>query len=167
MILEARPLTQDAFAPFGDVLTGLDAAGGPERKEFAARFQNLRPAAKPNLTFMRVPIETGDVVVRALERHRFSNQVFVPLNGTRHLAVVCPSTLTGAPDIPRLEAFVASGAQAINYAADVWHAPRMALGTPGEFIMFRWDDGSPSDTELLPLEDEILVRRITFDGVRP
>lgn len=166
MILNARPLTREAFAPFGDVLMGLDAAGGPERHEFAARFQNLRPDAKPNLTFMRVPVADGDITIRALERHRFSNQVFAPLNGTCHLAVVCPSTPAGAPDLSCLQAFVASGTQAINYAADVWHAPRTALSAPGEFIMFRWDDGSPADTELLPLDNDILVRRITFDGPR-
>jgi len=166
VILDGRPLNPEAFAPFGDVLTGLDAAGGPERHEFAARFQNLRPDANPNLTFMRVPVADGDITIRALERHRFSNQVFVPLNGTYHLAVVCPSTPAGAPHISGLQAFIASGTQAINYAADVWHAPRTALSAPGEFIMFRWDDGSPADTELLPLDNDILVRRITFDGLR-
>lgn len=167
MMLDARPLTPEAFAPFGDVLMGFDAAGGPERHEFAARFQNLRPDARPNMTFMRVPVAHGDVPIRALERHRFSNQAFVPLNGTRHLVVVCPSTSTGAPDIAGLQAYIASGVQAINYAADVWHAPRTALSVPGEFIMFRWDDGSPDDTELLPLDDEIVVRRITPDGLGP
>jgi len=167
MILDARPLTPESFAPFGDVLMGLDAAGGPERREFAARFENLRPDAGPNLTFMRVPVESGNVVIRTLERHRFSNQVFVPLNGTHHLVVVCPSTPAGTPDIAGLRAFVASGTQAVNYAADVWHAPRTALSVPGEFIMFRWDDGSPADTELLPLDNETLVKGIALDGSRP
>ncbi len=167
MILDARPLTPEAFAPFGDVLMGLDAGDAPERHEFAARFQNLRPDARPNLTFMRVPVENGDIVIRALERHRFSNQVFVPLSGTHHLAVICPSTPDGAPDLKGLQAFVASGAQAINYAADIWHAPRTALSPPGEFVMFRWDDGSPADTELLTLDDEIVVRRGSDNGLRP
>ncbi len=160
MILDARPLTPQAFAPFGDVLMGLDAGGAPERHEFAARFQNLRADARPNLTFMRVPIVNGEVVIRALERHRFSNQAFMPLNGTRQLAVVCPSTADGAPDLSRLQAFVASGAQAINYAADVWHAPRTALSAPGEFVMFRWDDGTPADTELRTLDEEIVVNPV-------
>lgn len=167
MILDGRPLTPAAFAPFGDVLMGLDAAGGPERHECAARFRNLRPDAKPNLTFMRVPVAEGDITIRALERHRYSNQVFVPLSGTYHLVVVCPSTPAGAPDISGLQAFVASGTQAINYVPDVWHAPRTALSAPGEFIMFRWDDGSATDTELLPLDNEILVRRVASDGPRP
>jgi ureidoglycolate lyase len=138
---------------------GLDADGGPERHEFAGRFRNLRPDARPNLTFMRVPVETGDVVFRALERHRFSNQAFVPLNGSHYLVVVCPSTSDGGPEFSGLQAFVASGAQAINYADDVWHAPRTALSAPGEFVMFRWDDGSPADTELLTLDFEIVVAR--------
>jgi ureidoglycolate lyase len=167
VILDVQSLTPEAFARFGDVLMGLDAGSAPERHEFAARFQNLRSDAKPNLTFMRVPVANGNVAIRALERHRFSNQVFVPLNGTHHLAVVCPSTPAGAPDLAGLQAYIASGAQAINYAANVWHAPRTALSLTGEFIMFRWDGGSPDDTELLTLDDEILVRRIAPDGPRP
>ncbi len=159
MILQARTLTPEAFAPFGDVLMGLDVNGGPERHEFAGRFRNLRPDAGPNLTFMRVPVETGDIVFRALERHRFSNQAFIPLDGTRYLAVVCPSTTAGAPDFAGLQAFVATGTQAINYAEDTWHAPRTALSEPGEFVMFRWDDGSPDDTEPLSLDFEIVVKR--------
>lgn len=159
MIINTQPLMPDAFAPFGDVLMGLDGDRGPERHEFAARFQNLRSDARPNLTFMRVPIENGEIVIRALERHRFSNQVFVPINGTRQLVAACPSMSDGTPDFTGLRAFVASGEQAINYSADVWHAPRMALCQPGEFIMFRWDDGSSADTETLTLDHEITINR--------
>ena len=57
----------------------------------------------------------------------------------------------------RLEAFEASGAQAINYNANVWHAPRNAIGAPGELLMFRWDDGSEDDTELRTLEKPFTV----------
>lgn len=33
----------------------------------------------------------------------------------------------------------------------------MALSDPGEFIMFRWDDGSDGDTELIELDKALTV----------
>ena len=125
-VIAARPLTAEAFAAYGQVLQGT----GPvtERKEFASRMQNGRPHAKPNMTYMKVLPSTGRVLVRAVERHPFSNQTFVPLNGTQHLVAVCPSAPDGTPEVARLQVFVASGSQAVNYDANVWHAPPAPSG---------------------------------------
>lgn len=155
MIIKAQPLSREAFAPYGQVLAG--TAGGPERHAFAANMENLRPQAKANLTFMRVSLAATPLRIESLERHRFSNQTFVPLNGTRHLIAVCPSTADGEPDILNMTVFSAGGSQAVNYNPDVWHAPRTAIAPPGEFIMFRWDDGSAVDTENRPLADPVEV----------
>lgn len=154
-VVRARPLTAEAFAPYGQVLQGTGPA--TERCEFAARMHNGRAQAGANLTYMKVLPASGALLVRAVERHPHSNQTFVPLNGTRHLVAVCPSDAAGRPQVELLEVFVASGGQAVNYDANVWHAPRTALCAPGEFVMLRWDDGSDLDTELLPLATPIAV----------
>jgi ureidoglycolate lyase len=154
-VVKAVRLTAEAFAPYGQVLQGTGPA--TERREFASRMQNGRPQARPNMTYMKVSPAAAPFLVRAVERHPFSNQTFVPLNGTPHLVAVCPSTAAGDPIVGRLQVFVASGAQAVNYDANVWHAPRTALGAPGEFIMFRWDDGGEQDTELRLLDVPIPV----------
>ena len=91
------------------------------------------------------------------ERPPFPTRPYTPLSGTRHLVVVCRPTAEGEPDLRGIGAFEASGSQAINYNANVWHAPRTAIGAPGEFVMFRWDDGSEDDTELRVLETPITV----------
>jgi ureidoglycolate hydrolase len=39
----------------------------------------------------------------------------------------------------------------------VWHAPRTALSLPGEFVMFRWDDGGAQDTELIALATPVAI----------
>jgi ureidoglycolate lyase len=147
--IKPLPLTSEAFAPYGQVLQGSGAA--TERKPFASRMHNARPLAQPNMTYMRIAPEGRSVRIAVLERHPYSNQTFVPLNGTRQLVVVCPSLPDGRPQVDALHAFVAQGSQAVNYDANVWHAPRMALNAPGEFVMFRWDDGSALDTEMLEL----------------
>jgi len=162
MTIKAKPLTPKAFAPFGQVLMGLGE--GPERHEFAARFDNPRPNAKPNFTFLRGKMTEWPVAVRALERHVHSNQVFVPMNGTCYLVAVCPADAQGDPDLARLQAFVATGAQAVNIDTNVWHAPNTVLGAPGEFIMQRNDDGSAADTELRQLAKPI---RVDLAGLVP
>jgi ureidoglycolate lyase len=153
--IRAERLTAEAFAPFGQVLQGTGA--GAQRTPFASRMRNDRPAAQPNMTWMRVVPVSGSVRIDTLERHPHSNQTFVPMNGTRYLVAVCPSAPDGEPLPSQLRIFVADGSQAVNYDADVWHAPRMALSAPGEFVMFRWDNGSALDTELRALAAPIVV----------
>ncbi len=155
MIIKPKTLTQEEFAPFGQVLMGSGRV--PERIPFAAKVENLRFNAKPNITYMRVAIVRGPVKIETLERHPHSHQMFVPLNGTRHLVAVCPSNINSDPDLTRLIVFSAEPWQAINYKAGVWHAPRSPIGGPGEFIMMRWDDGSREDEEWRSLGSTIEV----------
>ena len=155
MIVTAHPLTPEVFAPYGQVLMG--TGEGPERRNFAADMENLRIDAKPNMTFMRVALSNLPVCIEILEQHPCSNQAFIPLNGTGQLVVVCPSTPDGKPMVEKLTAFVSTGSQAINYNAKVWHAPRMAISEPGEFIMFRWDDGGPEDTIHYEIDKEVII----------
>lgn len=155
MTVTAKPLTPDAFKPYGQVLMG--PGQGPERYEFAAAVDSRRPEAKANITYMRSKLAEAPVAVRAMERHVHSNQMFVPLGGTAYLVAVCPPTAAGDPDLARLEVFVATGTQAVNYDTGVWHAPNTPLAAPGEFVMLRFDDGSAADTELRPLDVPVEV----------
>lgn len=155
MTIKARPLTADAFAPYGQVLMGFGQ--GPERHEFAAKVENRRADAKTNLTFIRGAVTEAPVTVKAMERHIHSNQVFVPLNGTRYLVAVCPEAADGGPDLSALEVFVAAPTQAVNYDTGIWHAPNTVLAEPGEFVMLRHDDGGSEDTELRTLDTPIEI----------
>jgi len=155
MNTNAIPLAPDAFASFGQVIMGNGKT--PRRIAFAAKFENQRAEAKLNLTYLHIDPLEGPVTIEALERHPYSNQVFVPLNGTRHLVVVCPSNRNGEPDLSGLKAFTAEGSQTVNYYANVWHAPRTAIGGAGEFIMLRWDDGTEGDEERRALGTAIQI----------
>lgn len=155
MNIHAIPLAPEPFSPFGQVIMGTGKA--PERAAFAAKIENRRPEARLNLTYLHIHPVPGPVAIEAMERHPYSHQIFVPLNGTRHLIVVCPSTRAGEPDLSGLKAFTAEGFQTVNYYAGVWHAPRTAIGGAGEFIMLRWDDGSGNDEELRLLDAGIEI----------
>jgi len=151
--LAAQPLTREAFAPFGQVLAATGEA--PERQEFAGRMENLRPQAIANLTFLRV--DPKPPVIKVIEKHPFSTQLFVPMNNVCYLVGVCPGDSEGGPDLERLIAFIANGGQAITYDTGVWHAPLCALETAGEFVMQRWDDGGPEDTLAISIKNPVTV----------
>ena len=156
MTLQAVPLTPELFSAYGQVLTAKN--GVPERMAWAANIDNQRPEARANLTFMSLEPEQYPVEVSELERHPFSHQIFVPLEGTKHLVVVCPSKRDGFPDTEKAIAFHATGGQTVNYNANVWHAPRMVIQNPGSFIMLRWDAETDADTELITLKQLIVVK---------
>lgn len=153
--LTARPLSAAEFAPFGQVVAA--TGDGPQRHAYAARATSTRPDAQPNITFMRVPLDPTPYTLGQLERHPHSHQIFVPLNGTRQLVVVCPSDGSGEPDLDGMLVFVSTGGQAVNYDAGVWHAPRTAIAGTGEFVMLRWDDGGPDDTHHRTLETPVVL----------
>lgn len=155
MKIQAVPLTPELFAPYGQVLMAQN--GVPERKTWAARVDNLRPEARANMTYMSLEPEHYPVEVFELERHQFSHQMFVPLEGTNHLVVVCSSKKDGFPDLGKALAFHATGGQTVNYNANVWHAPRMVLHNPGAFIMLRWDADTAADTELITMEQPFII----------
>lgn len=159
MMLQAAPLTPELFAPYGQVLMAQN--GVPERIVWAADVDNQRPEARANVTYMSLEPEHYPVTISELERHPFSHQIFVPLEGTHHLVVVCPSKKDGFPDLEKAIAFHAAGAQTVNYNANVWHAPRIVLHNAGSFIMLRWDADTGADTELLTLKQPIIVETPT------
>jgi ureidoglycolate lyase len=158
MKLQLKALTPESFAPFGQVLMGVDSI--PERVEWAAQAENRRLDARANITYMSLEPVHYPVQVTALERHPFSHQIFVPLNGTYHLVLVCPSCEDGSPDLTNCMVFEATGGQAVNYDANIWHAPRTVLHKAGSFIMLRWDNETAADTELLTLDEPIIVDQL-------
>ncbi|MDH3230312.1 MAG: ureidoglycolate lyase [Alphaproteobacteria bacterium] len=151
--IRAAALGADALGALGQVLMADGRAG--QRDEYAATTDNLRPQAKLNVTFMNV--DPKPPLIGAIERHKHSMQLFVPMNGARYLAAICPPRPDGDPDLERLAVFVADGGQAVNYNAGTWHAPLTVLDRPGAFTMLRHDDGGPEDTDLVTLDAPIAV----------
>ena len=155
MPIVAKALTPELFEPFGQIMGA--RGSDPQRDEFAARLENGRGHARGNLTFIRTAPAVGPTVVSVVERHPHSSQLFVPVNGTRFLVAVCPSRVDGEPDLDALVAFVAAGRQSVNYSQGTWHAPLTVIGGAGEFVMLRFDDGGPEDTELRSLPEPLIV----------
>ncbi|KAI0456985.1 ureidoglycolate hydrolase [Xylaria acuta] len=128
-------------------------------------------------------VAADGVQIKVLERHPFTSQTFVPLTADatkRYLVVVAPTLDAtaeeeededlpapaadaglpgrGLPDVRRLAAFVATGEQAVTYAAGTWHAPMIALGPPEstvDFVVVQFANDVPvEDCQEVGLEEE-------------
>ena len=150
----AQPLKASAFAPFGQVLEA--PARGPKR-DHAAALYNGRAGAAPNLAILRLEPATLPLRVSKLERPPLSSQAFVPLRVSRYVVAVCPPRSDLTPDLDRLVAFTADGAQGINYEAGVWHHPMTALDSPGAFTILTWQDGTEADTEWANVDTDVVI----------
>lgn len=155
MLLIVQPLTTEAFAPFGQVLSW--AEGDHPRRNFHANLFSDRGGAKPNLRVQRTQATTLPFHTAQVERHPHSSQTFAPLSGGSFYVVVFPTALDGGPKLEGGRAFKASGTQAVNYNAGTWHMGFMAADAPGTFLMLRWEDGTPADEEVLMIDTRITV----------
>lgn len=132
----ARPLTAEAFAPFGEVL---EASGGFRliNEGLCRRHHDLA-----RLDFGpegRAGISVFDAVPRSLphdftlvERHPEGSQAFLPMSGHPFLVIVAPDA-DGVPGTPL--AFVTNGAQGINLHRGTWHGVLTPLAAPGLFAV--------------------------------
>ena len=149
MELIARPLTAQAFAAFGDVV---EAPAKPGRAYFETSLGSLRPEARPRLWMLtKRPVAGLPLEIKALERHEFSSQSFVPIDIGRWLVVVAPHAPGGGPDVQRARAFLATPWQGVSYKPNTWHSGLNVFDQPARLTVFMWLDGSPADEEIVPV----------------
>ena len=136
--LTARPLTRDAFAPFGDVL---DTdwpnhypinAGRCERYHDLATAEAVGTDARAILSIFRATPYAFPLTLSMMERHPFGSQAFMPLSPRPFLVVVAHDE-NGAPGEPH--AFVTAPGQGVNYPRNLWHAVLTPIGAPQDFLV--------------------------------
>ena len=152
--LKPRPLTSDAFAPYGHVVA---MPARPERIYFGDLIENRRPRAGLGLSFTRMAGAGLPFRLKLFERHEFSAQAFLPMEATRYLVTVCPDDGHGRPQPGLAEAFIAGPEQGVIYGAGCWHHPMTALSPEGRFTIVMWANGDAADEELVPLEADMQV----------
>jgi ureidoglycolate lyase len=142
----ARPLSAQAFAPYGDVV---EAPAKPGRAYFETSVRNLRPVADPRLWMLTRLPASPPLEFTSLERHQFSSQSFVPIEIGRWIVVVAPHAEQGGPDVSRVQAFMALPTQGVSYRPDVWHGSLTVLDRPARLCVFMWLDGTQADEEFV------------------
>ncbi|CAB4408752.1 unnamed protein product [Rhizophagus irregularis] len=119
--------------------------------------------AEPNLSLFKCsPAKSLPFILRLMEKHPYSSQMFVPLNNGKvkgYLVVVCLSNDEGdRPDLSTLNAFVVSSTQGISYHPGIWHHPIIALEETTDFVCLTHESGvADEDCEEFEFEEKDCV----------
>lgn len=134
--VDVRPLSAEAFAPYGDVL---EATGVPDKLINQGRCKRYHDRARLDMTDGRVGVSifsseavTLPLALKMVERHPDGSQAFVPMSADPFLVVVALDQ-GGAPATPL--AFLTAPGQAINFHKGTWHGVLTPLSAPGLFAV--------------------------------
>jgi len=159
--IAARPLTREAFDPFGEVIQVEGAHSYPINQGKCTRYHDLAnveahgPNARVLISIFRGTPYTLPLSLRLVERHPFGSQAFYPLGGKPYLVIVCHDTEEG-PGRP--EPFLARPDQGVNYARNVWHGVLTPIGEGQDFLVVdRGGDGANLEEFHFPQPWEIIV----------
>jgi ureidoglycolate lyase len=132
----ARPLTRDAFAPFGDVL---EATGSPDRlinQGLCGRWHDLAALdfsdGRAGISLFKAEPRRLPDSLEMVERHPDGSQAFIPMSLDAFLVIVAEDA-GGAPG--RIHAFATAPGQAINLHRGTWHGVLTPLHAPGLFAV--------------------------------
>ena len=133
-----RPLTREAFAPFGDVIevegaTHFAINGGmAERYHDLAKVELAGEKARPMISLARGEPYELPLTLTFVERHPLGSQAFFPLTSHPFLVVVAPD-LDGQAGKPL--AFVTKPGQGVNIRRNVWHGILTPLEGVSDFVI--------------------------------
>ncbi|MBY8975107.1 ureidoglycolate lyase [Rhodobacteraceae bacterium NNCM2] len=130
-----RPLSQPAFAPFGNVI---EIAGEPDmiiNQGMCGRYHDLASldfdaAGRAGISLFHGRPYSLPLRLEMMERHPLGSQAFLPMSPDPFLVVVARDEGGRPAD---LQAFLASPGQGVNYRRGVWHGVLMPLDGPALF----------------------------------
>lgn len=156
--IRAVPVTAEAFAPFGELLTPRAAptrminAGRCERHHALATVE--RGGGEAILSIFRSAPVTLPYDCLLLERHPLGSQAFMPMGPDPWLSVVAPDQ-DGRPGGPL--AFLIPAGMGVNLHAGVWHGVLTPLDRPADFLVIDREGGG---TNL----EEVAIDPVTITG---
>jgi ureidoglycolate lyase len=142
-ILEILPLTRQSFALYGDVIEADPSSmrlinnGTTERYHALAEPVVIGEPERLIFNIFRGQPRKFPYEIGMMERHPFGSQSFVPLSGRPFLVGVSEDE-DGKPGRPKI--FLAGAGQGVNYFANIWHHPLMALGAVSDFLVVDRDN---------------------------
>jgi ureidoglycolate lyase len=160
--LIAKPLTADAFAPFGEVIESANHAwrwindNTCRRYDELARVDVLEAGGLPGISLFEADPRPLPLRLGKLERHPLSSQAFYPLQARAFLVVVAEDGV--APIATRIRAFLASGNQGVNYRRNTWHHALIAIEQTSRFLVVD-RSGNDENCEEIVLDGAVQVNR--------
>jgi len=152
-VLQVLPLTADAFAPYGQVISTPATPNETGKAQMWKQVGALEfQGAGPSVDVLYSPPRS--LQIDGMERHLNSTQAFFPLLPHPFIVVVAPADAddSSGVDHSRALAFVSDGRSGVNFAVGIWHCSLLPLeqaqcfaivhrsfenGLHGEFVKFR------------------------------
>ncbi|MGR3492913.1 MAG: ureidoglycolate lyase [Shimia sp.] len=135
-MIQATPITAEAFAPYGDVL---DCAGDPDRiinQGLCGRYHDRArldfAGGRAGVSLFKAEPRSLPLTLDMVERHPEGSQCFVPMTPDPFLVIVAPDD-GGVPGTPL--AFFTAPMQAINFHRGTWHGVLTPLATGTVFAV--------------------------------
>ncbi len=170
IVLTIEPLTQAAFAPFGDLI---EVHGDPVmiNEGTTERYHRLGDVTTGSgdflgggiLNIFRAQPRSFPMPIKMMERHPLGSQAFLPTNNKPYLVLVCEGE--NEPDPNTLRLFLANdpksdrnSVQGVNYKANCWHHPLLALDERTDFwVVDRAGPGNNLEERYFPEHFEIEI----------
>lgn len=144
VILTATPLTKANFAPYGSVIeryaTSEQTADNTYEinNGYAVRHHALAESkldgGSVGMSIFRAKKRDNPIALSVMEYHPLGTQAFVSMEGQDYIVVVAKAGTP--PKTPNdLAVFYATSHQGVQYDANVWHHPLLALGRDSDFLV--------------------------------
>ena len=140
LTLSPKPLSQEAFAPYGDVIDTQSAKSQFEINfGLAQRYHDVanidiestpEDAGRAGFSLLSTKATPLPLEVKVMEYHPLGSQLFYPSDETPFLVLVAPPAET--LDINQLELFITDGKQGVNYHKGTWHHYLLPLLKEGQ-----------------------------------
>lgn len=141
-MIQIQPLTQEAFAAFGDVIETTGRDFFTINQGLAERYHalSLAQVSGENVAvgmsiFHNLAATTLPFSIEMLERHPYGSQSFIPLQQQKFVIVVALPFNETQPDEQQIHAFLSNGRQGVNYHQGVWHHPLITLEENSDFLV--------------------------------
>lgn len=160
-----QQLTAENFAVYGDVISVSESAehfaindGHTMRYHDLAEVDVTEQQGTTLLNIFRSTPLAFPLPIEMMERHPLGSQAFIPMSNQPYVVVVAPS---GELDTSKIEVFLASSKQGVNYHKGTWHHFCLALNEVSDFLVVdRGGKGDNCDVEKL---DGSLVITLTTE----
>lgn len=149
-----QKLTAENFAVYGDVISVSESAehfaindGHTMRYHNLADIDVIDQQGKTIVNIFRSTPLAFPLPVEMMECHPLGSQAFIPMGNQPYVVVVAPK---GELDTSKIEVFLASSEQGVNYHKGTWHHFCLALNKVSDFLVVdRGGEGDNCNVEKL------------------
>ena len=137
--LELEPLTEEAFAPFGEVIQQQGVIpeiinyGHTQKFADLARIDTAEGGGKTTIHLYRSQAVTLPFLIERMERHPLGSQAFMPLHNQPFPVIVAPPG--DNPEVQAIRGFISNGEQGINFHKGVWHHYQLSLAGICDYLV--------------------------------